>query len=90
MLVRKPFHLGRDGDRPLGYCCFEAILGILRIFIFTHTARRLDLGLSAQVFRHLMQLPWLILRLVGWEAAQCGSWKISVGFSQAPLGCDPR
>ncbi len=36
---------------------FEAVLGILRIFTFTHTARRIDLSLSAQVFRHLMQLP---------------------------------
>lgn len=36
---------------------FEAILGILRLFIFTHTARRLDLSLSAQVFRHLLRLP---------------------------------
>ena len=36
---------------------FEMVLGILRIFTFTHTARRIDLSLSAQVFRHLMQLP---------------------------------
>jgi ATP-binding cassette, subfamily B, bacterial len=36
---------------------FEATLGILRLFIFTHTARRLDLSLSAQLFRHLMRLP---------------------------------
>lgn len=36
---------------------FEAALGILRMFTFTHTARRLDLSLSSQVFRHLMQLP---------------------------------
>jgi ATP-binding cassette subfamily B protein len=36
---------------------FEGLLGILRLFTFTHTARRLDLSLSAQVFRHLMQLP---------------------------------
>jgi ATP-binding cassette, subfamily B, bacterial len=36
---------------------FESILGILRFFIFTHTARRLDLSLSAQLFRHLMRLP---------------------------------
>lgn len=36
---------------------FEAGLGILRLFIFTHTARRLDLSLSAQLFRHLMRLP---------------------------------
>jgi ATP-binding cassette, subfamily B, bacterial len=36
---------------------FEALLGVLRLFIFTHTARRLDLSLSAQLFRHLMRLP---------------------------------
>lgn len=36
---------------------FEAILGILRLFLFTHTARRLDLGLSSQLFRHLLELP---------------------------------
>jgi len=36
---------------------FEDFLGILRLFIFTHTARRLDLSLSAQLFRHLMSLP---------------------------------
>jgi ATP-binding cassette subfamily B protein len=41
----------------LSVAIFEAILGILRLFIFTHTARRLDLSLSAQVFRHLMRLP---------------------------------
>ncbi|HEY9671428.1 MAG TPA: peptidase domain-containing ABC transporter [Waterburya sp.] len=41
----------------LSVSIFEAILGILRLFIFTHTARRLDLSLSAQVFRHLMRLP---------------------------------
>ncbi|GET41151.1 type I secretion system permease/ATPase [Microseira wollei] len=41
----------------LGVATFEALLGILRLFIFTHTARRLDLSLSAQVFRHLMRLP---------------------------------
>jgi ATP-binding cassette subfamily B protein len=41
----------------LGVAIFEAILGILRLFIFTHTARRLDLSLSAQLFRHLMRLP---------------------------------
>lgn len=36
---------------------FEAALGMLRIYTFTHTARRIDLSLSAQVFRHLMKLP---------------------------------
>jgi ATP-binding cassette subfamily B protein len=41
----------------LSVSIFEAVLGILRLFIFTHTARRLDLSLSAQLFRHLMRLP---------------------------------
>jgi ATP-binding cassette, subfamily B, bacterial len=41
----------------LSVATFEAVLGILRLFIFTHTARRLDLSLSAQLFRHLMRLP---------------------------------
>lgn len=41
----------------LGVGIFEAALGILRLFIFTHTTRRLDLSLSAQLFRHLLQLP---------------------------------
>ncbi|MBW4689278.1 MAG: type I secretion system permease/ATPase [Komarekiella atlantica HA4396-MV6] len=41
----------------LSVAIFEAILGTLRLFIFTHTARRLDLSLSAQLFRHLMRLP---------------------------------
>lgn len=41
----------------LAVAIFEAVLGALRLFIFTHTARRLDLSLSAQLFRHLMRLP---------------------------------
>ena len=41
----------------LGVAVFEAVLGTLRIFIFTHTTNRLDLGLSAHLFRHLMRLP---------------------------------
>lgn len=41
----------------LGVAIFEAILGTLRLFIFTHTANRLDLSLSSQLFRQLMRLP---------------------------------
>jgi ATP-binding cassette subfamily B protein len=41
----------------LGVAILEAILGILRLFIFSHTANRLDLSLSAGLFRHLMRLP---------------------------------
>jgi ATP-binding cassette subfamily B protein len=36
---------------------FESGLGMLRLYTFTHTTRRLDLSLSAQVFYHLLQLP---------------------------------
>jgi HlyB family type I secretion system ABC transporter len=41
----------------LAVAIFEALLGTLRMFIFTHTTNRLDLGLSAQLFRHLLRLP---------------------------------
>lgn len=41
----------------LGVAVFEAVLGILRMFIFTHTTNRLDMALSAQLFRHLLRLP---------------------------------
>jgi ABC transporter transmembrane region/Cyclic nucleotide-binding domain len=41
----------------LGVALFEALLGTLRLFIFTHTTNRLDLSLSAQLFSHLMRLP---------------------------------
>lgn len=41
----------------LGIGVFEAVLGVLRMFLFSHTARRLDLSLSSQLFRHLVQLP---------------------------------
>lgn len=41
----------------LGVGIFEAILGVIRLFLFTHTARRLDLNLSSQLFRHLLELP---------------------------------
>ena len=40
-----------------GVGIFEALLGIIRLFVFTHTARRLDLNLSSQLFRHLLELP---------------------------------
>ncbi|MGF1496206.1 MAG: type I secretion system permease/ATPase [Elainellaceae cyanobacterium] len=41
----------------LAVAIFEAVLGVLRMFIFTHTTNRLDMSLSAQLFRHLLRLP---------------------------------
>jgi subfamily B ATP-binding cassette protein HlyB/CyaB len=36
---------------------FEALLGGLRTYVFSHTAARVDVGLGAQLYRHLLRLP---------------------------------
>jgi len=36
---------------------FEAILGILRTYLFAHTTNRIDVELGACLFRHLLALP---------------------------------
>lgn len=36
---------------------FDAILGGLRTYLFAHTTNRIDVGLGAQLFRHLLALP---------------------------------
>ncbi|MDF2459851.1 MAG: hlyB [Nitrospira sp.] len=36
---------------------FEALLGGLRAYVFAHTSNRIDVGLGAQLFRHLLALP---------------------------------
>jgi len=36
---------------------FEAILGALRTYVFTHTTSRLDVTLGTRLFRHLFALP---------------------------------
>jgi len=36
---------------------FEAILGTLRTYVFSHTTNRIDVELGARLFRHLMALP---------------------------------
>jgi len=36
---------------------FEAILGGLRTYLFSHTTNRIDVGLGAQLFRHVLALP---------------------------------
>jgi ATP-binding cassette, subfamily B, bacterial HlyB/CyaB len=36
---------------------FEAILGILRTYLFSHTTNRIDVELGARLFRHLLALP---------------------------------
>jgi len=41
----------------LGVAVLETIVSISRSLIFNFTARRLDLGFSAQVFSHLIRLP---------------------------------
>ncbi len=36
---------------------FDAILGGLRTYLFAHTSNRIDVGLGAQLFRHVLALP---------------------------------
>ncbi len=36
---------------------FEATLGTLRTYVFSHTTNRIDVELGARLFRHLMALP---------------------------------
>ena len=36
---------------------FEAVMGVTRNYIFTHTTSRIDVILSARLFRHLFALP---------------------------------
>lgn len=41
----------------LALTLFEVILGGLRTWLFAHTSSRIDVGLGAQLFRHLLRLP---------------------------------
>jgi len=36
---------------------FEAILGVLRTYLFSHTTNRIDVELGARLYRHLVALP---------------------------------
>jgi subfamily B ATP-binding cassette protein HlyB/CyaB len=36
---------------------FDAMLGGLRTYLFAHTTNRIDVGLGAQLFRHILALP---------------------------------
>jgi subfamily B ATP-binding cassette protein HlyB/CyaB len=36
---------------------FEAVLGVLRTYLFSHTTNRIDVELGARLFRHLVALP---------------------------------
>ena len=36
---------------------FDAVLGGLRTHLFAHTTNRIDVGLGAQLFRHVLALP---------------------------------
>ena len=41
----------------LALILFEVLLGGLRTYVFSHTSSRIDVGLGAQLFRHLLRLP---------------------------------
>ena len=41
----------------LALALFDALLGGLRTYLFAHTTNRIDVGLGAKLFRHLLALP---------------------------------
>jgi subfamily B ATP-binding cassette protein HlyB/CyaB len=41
----------------LALTLFDVLLGGLRTYVFAHTTSRIDVGLGAQLFRHLLTLP---------------------------------
>jgi subfamily B ATP-binding cassette protein HlyB/CyaB len=58
VLVHKGFttlHVLAIGMVALAF--FEATLGGLRTYLFAHTTNRIDVGLGAQLFRHILALP---------------------------------
>ena len=56
----------------LALAVFDALLGGLRAYVFAHTTNRIDVGLGAQLFRHLLALPlaYFEARRVGDTAAR--------------------
>jgi subfamily B ATP-binding cassette protein HlyB/CyaB len=58
VLVHKGFttlHVLAIGMVALAF--FDAVLGGLRTYLFSHTTNRIDVSLGAQLFRHLLALP---------------------------------
>lgn len=51
----------------LAITLFEVVLGGLRTYVFSHTSSRIDVGLGAQLFKHLLRLP-----IAYFEARQVG------------------
>ncbi len=45
------------GIGMIALALFEVILSGLRTYLFSHTSCRIDVGLGAQMFRHLLRLP---------------------------------
>ncbi len=41
----------------VGMTVFEAVLSVLRTYVFAHTTNRIDVELGARLFRHLLALP---------------------------------
>ncbi len=58
VLVHKGFttlHVLAGG--MIALALFDAVLGGLRTYLFSHTTNRIDVGLGAQLFRHMLALP---------------------------------
>ena len=64
---------------------FETVLGILRTYLFAHTANRIDVELGARLFRHLLALPmaYFQARRVGDSVARVRELENIRNFSPA-------
>ena len=66
---------------------FDAMLGGLRTYLFSHTTNRIDVGLGAQLFRHVLALPlaYFEARRVGTRSRGYVSWNIFGSSSRVIL-----
>ena len=57
LVQRSPDTLDVLGALLLGVALFEALLTLLRTYLFVDTTNRIDLGLGSEVISHLLRLP---------------------------------
>lgn len=68
---------------------FESVLSALRAYVFSHTTSRIDVGLGARLFRHLVTLPlaYFQARRVGDSVARVRELEKSLSPSCCSTAC---
>ena len=57
---------------------FEALLSILRTYLFTHTTNRIDISLGTKLFKHLFSLPLKYFEVRRWVIPWPGSGNLKI------------